>query len=338
MTAITPSRRRLAVLIPVLDEWKCVALVIQALSQSLAPLDWEVSVLLVDDGSIAAPPPDLVSSDMSALGRIEILRLRRNLGHQRAIAIGLAFLEARREHDAVVIMDGDGEDSPADVPKLLSRFDQLDGRRVVFAARLKRSEGITFRLGYFAYRILHRALTGLPVRVGNFSILPAGAVSQLVAVSDLWNHYAASVFKARIPCDLIPLARVPRLSGTSTMSYTALIAHGLSAISVFGERVGVRGMILAGIMLLLTTGALGAVVMIRILTDWAIPGWASLLGGMLAVLTVQLLASVTIFSFVVLASRDSLSFLPSRDYAHFVQGIVRIDAGERSSTTLPAGS
>jgi len=312
-----------------LDEWEAVSLVLDALDSALEPLDWEISILLVDDGSTKEPPATLLSKP-TVISRIEILHLRRNLGHQRAIAIGLALLESRGEHDAVVVMDGDGEDSPADVPKLLARFDQLEGRLVVFAARTKRSEGFAFRLGYLAYRILHRALTGIPIRVGNFSVLPSRAISQLVAVSDLWNHYAASVFKARIPCELLPLARDQRLSGASRMSYTALITHGLSAISVFGESVGVRGMVFAGLMLGVTAGALGVVLIIRMLTDWAIPGWASLLASLLVVLTVQLLAGVTIFSFVVLASRNSFSFLPCRDYPHFIRKVVRVGECERS--------
>ena len=64
-----------------------------------------------------------------------MLQLRRNLGHQRAIAVGLAYAEEHDPCDVVVIMDGDGEDDPKDVPRLLACCRQAGGREIVFAER-----------------------------------------------------------------------------------------------------------------------------------------------------------------------------------------------------------
>ena len=85
--------------------------------------------------------PRAVDLDLRAIGRVEVLHLRRNLGHQRAIAIGLAFVEAERPRcRAVVLMDSDGEDAPEDVPRLVARCEQEGRRKIVFAERTKRSE------------------------------------------------------------------------------------------------------------------------------------------------------------------------------------------------------
>ena len=46
-----------------------------------------------------------------------VLRLRRNVGHQRAIALGLTYLQVEAGCEAVIVMDADGEDRPADVPR-----------------------------------------------------------------------------------------------------------------------------------------------------------------------------------------------------------------------------
>ena len=97
-----------------------------------------------------------------------------------------------------------------------------------------------FRFFYHIYRVLHRALTGVSVRVGNFSILPATFLTTLVAMSELWNHYAAAVFRSKLPFTMIPVPRGTRIAGRSRMNFTALVSHGLSAISVFGDIVGVR--------------------------------------------------------------------------------------------------
>ncbi len=125
------------VLIPVYDDWAAVARVISELDATGRHFD----VLLVDDGSVTPCPAALTG--IAGAGAIEVLRLRRNLGHQRAIAIGLAYLESRGDQSPVVIMDGDGEDQPADVLKLLDAADATPGR-IVFAERTRRSEGWLF--------------------------------------------------------------------------------------------------------------------------------------------------------------------------------------------------
>ena len=99
------------------------------------------------------------------------------------------------------------------MPELVRRCEAQQYSRLVFAQRSKRSEGLVFRASYGAFRALHRLLTGRDVQEGNFSIVPFQIVRRLVAVSELWNHYAAAVFKARLPTDGISLPRATRLVG-----------------------------------------------------------------------------------------------------------------------------
>lgn len=319
--------RRLVILIPVFDEWRALQLLLREIDLRVAGVGWRVSVLLVDDGSTEELPVESFCGSGSGFERIDVLGLRKNIGQQRAIAVGLAYLEKNIPCDAVVVMDGDGEDSPADIPRLLARFDALGGTRVVFAARARRSEGLVFKFFYRLYRLAHRALTGISVRVGSFCVLPISAVGKLVVSSDLWNHFAASVFKARLPLDMVATNRGVRLAGQSKMNFTALVIHGLSAISVFGERVGVRGMLFAGIFFVFAAFGLFGVVLSRLFTDWAIPGWASLTSGLLVVLALQLLIGIAVFAFIILASRDSASFLPNRDHIYFIREVIRLWPG-----------
>jgi hypothetical protein len=62
-------------------------------------------------------------------------------------------------------------------------------------ATQKRREGLVFRAGYLAFRILHRALTGRGVEVGNFSVVPFPMLARIVGISEIWNHYAAGVYQ-----------------------------------------------------------------------------------------------------------------------------------------------
>src|SRR4051812_37592691 len=228
------------VLIPVFNDWPAVARLLIELDRTLGVSGRDARVLLVDDGSSETPGPDLAPPAPRRLREIEILQLRRNVGHQRAIAIGLSHSEFAIQAEVIVVMDGDGEDRPDDVPRLVDELERADGRRIIFAKRLRRSEGALFATMYALYRWLHLLLTGERVRFGNFSAIPAPLLGRLNTMSELWNHYAAAVIKSRVPYATIITTRGIRYSGTTKMNYVGLVTHGLSAMSVFGDLIGVR--------------------------------------------------------------------------------------------------
>jgi hypothetical protein len=327
------------VLVPVHDDWGPAGRVLAELDKRLAGRPGPIEALLVDDGSTQPPAPDMVPPSMAAFGAVRVLELARNLGHQRAIAVGLCHIrDTRPDLHAVVVMDGDGEDDPADVPRLLAALDANPGT-CVFAERTRRSEGLVFRLGYAAYRLVHRVLTGIPVRVGNFSALPAVQVRRLVTVSDLWNHYAASVVQARLPVVRVPTRRARRIAGRSRMSAVGLVVHGLSAMSVFSDRIGVRLLLATLGAAALVLAALVAALVVRFATPLAIPGWTTTAVGLLAVLLVQLAGLVLVFVFVVLAGRQGTSMVPIRDYRPYVEGEQTLWArAEAAATPTSAAS
>ena len=317
----------LIVLMPVYNDWHASALLLVELDRVLAEAHLSAHVVLVDDGS-TVPPTALESVGAHrAIGRTDILGLRRNLGHQRAIAIALAWLAENVPPGPVVVMDGDGEDAPADVPRLLARSRETGGDAVVFAERIRRSEGLVFKAFYHLYRIWHLWLTGIPVRVGNFSLIPAAQLRRLVVVSELWNHYAAAVFKARLPREFVPTVRANRLSGKSQMNFVALVGHGLSALSVHAEIIGVRLLMLSLTVVAVTIMLLCAVVAIRLTTTLAIPGWATTAAGVLLILLLQASAFAGAFVFLVMHARSQPAFIPLRDYVYFVSGVAAVESG-----------
>lgn len=320
-----PRTTRVRVLIPVYEDWVAAAALLVRLDAALARDGWRADVLVVDDCSVARPGAAVAPPAPAALERVRVLRLRRNLGHQRAIAVGLAFFEQEdpRSELPVLVMDGDGEDDPADALALLARFVAEGCSRVVFAGRARRSEGPGFRIGYQLFKAAHVLLTGHRVRVGNFSVLPAASLHQLVVAPELWNHYAASVYKLRLPSAVVPVARSARLAGSSAMSWTGLVVHGLSAISVFAEVVGVR--------LLLVTAALVALTCVTLLLTLAVPPVGAALGPSApSALALTLLGAALAlgiegaFVLHLLSSRGNAVFLPTRDHAFFHLGTTQL--------------
>jgi len=105
-----------------------------------------------------------------------------------------------------------------------------------------------------------------------------------------------------------------------------MVVHGLSAMAVYGEIIGVRllcttvGLIVV-VATVLAAGALG-----RPISVAQVPAWAALAAGTLLVMLAQAVVMAFVFVFIVLGSRAGLSFLPIRDYAYFV-GEVRTVSG-----------
>lgn len=248
-----------------------------------------------------------------------------HVGHQRAIVLGLAYLHRRGDFDAVVVMDADGEDRPADVSRLVEQFERDDRRVIVFAERRRRTESLLFRVFYWIYRQLHLVLTGLRVRVGNFSILPAAAVASLVAVPETWNHVAAAVFKSRLPYATIPTTRGFRMAGRLQhelrRGWWSTVCRRLS---VFGEIVGVRLMVAAVGLFLLVAGLAVGLGAWSLTTRQSVPGWAVAAGGIAAVLLTQLVVVSFLAAVSILSARNAQNFLPLRDWRYFVRSVCRL--------------
>ena len=313
------------ILIPVFNDWEALEPLIRALDEKLAETNLNVDILLIDDGSTNAyDRRGWVKRRYLAVGTIEILELSRNLGHQRAIAVGLAYVQHKRRCEAVVIMDADGEDSPEDVPRLIDAFVSQQESRVVFAQRARRSESKAFKIFYGLYKAVYFLLTGAKVRFGNFSVVPYDLLPKLTVVSEIWNHYAAGIMKARIPYVEVPTKRGLRLSGHSRMNFVSLVIHGLGAVSVHSDVIGVRALVAMLAIIIVSMAGILVVVILRVFTGLAIPGWASFVTLSFFTLMMQAVMMALLFIFIILSNRSNLVFIPRRDYENFVLSVERV--------------
>ncbi|HUS24314.1 MAG TPA: glycosyltransferase [Candidatus Binatia bacterium] len=309
-------------LAPVFNDFAAARLFAEHLERALpAALRAELLLVLVDDGS--TDPAGFAPQAAGGIG-LAVLRLRTNMGHQRAIAVALGLLSHWLAADAVVtVMDADGDDRPEDLPRLIEAV-RARPDCIVVANRARRSESVGFRVGYRLYRLLYRVLTGHDIRHGNFSAMTGRLAARLAFAPSLWNHYAATIDKSRLPVLGLEVDRGLRFDGESRMNMVSLMVLGLSAISVHIEAVGVR-MLVAFLLLSAVAVAGGiAVALIRLLTPLAIPGWASTLVGLSAVLAALGLASSVQLIFMVLAARERRPIIAAVDTARFVESVTLV--------------
>jgi len=311
---------RLHILTPVFDDWAAVTLLLQDLDQVFAATSLRPHVLLIDDGSPQPAPPSFPDIAFRAIASIEILDLYRNLGHQRAICCGMVHLYQQSKFDALLVLDADGEDGSKDALELVRTFVENQQQRLVFASRSRRTEGSIFRLFYQIYRTSHRLLIGHDIRIGNFSVIPPKALAALVRAGGLWNHYAATATRLRMPIVQVPIAKTKRLDGQSKMNFIGLVIHGFRAFTVHIDTAAARTLVMACVALAAGIVAMGIILIIRFGTNILIPGWTPLVIGLILLTLLQIAMLTVLFTLGVLMTGAAPEVLPIRDCPYYIAG------------------
>jgi glycosyltransferase involved in cell wall biosynthesis len=128
-----------SVVVPVHDEERSVALLYDELRSALEPFEAPWEAIFVDDGSTDGTFAALTRLH-SATENVRVVRLRRNFGKAAALVAG--FDQARGE--IVVTIDGDLQDDPAEIPRLLAKLDE--GFDLVSGWKAHRRDRLTRRL------------------------------------------------------------------------------------------------------------------------------------------------------------------------------------------------
>src|SRR3990172_1368136 len=129
----------LTILSCVFNDWEAAEKILVLINMELGRANLCADILLVNDGSTQAQPETLKSDGLRSIRSIQVLQLRNNIGHQRAIAVGLTYIYEYKPCYAVVVMDADGEDEPADIVRLVKALQDEPEDCIVFAKRTKRS-------------------------------------------------------------------------------------------------------------------------------------------------------------------------------------------------------
>jgi hypothetical protein len=126
------------------------------------------------------------------------------------------------------------------------------------------------------------------------------------------------VYQSRIPHDQVPIERGARIAGQSKMNWVALVLHGLRAISVYSEVVGVRLLGMFAVAIVAVVVAMAGVVAVKLGSSLAIPRWATNAAGVSLLALLVLMVLSMLMSLFTLRLRSEGGFIPVRDYPHFV--------------------
>ncbi|WP_164137436.1 glycosyltransferase [Stenotrophomonas maltophilia] len=312
---------RKIVVMPVYEDLEASSKLFVELARTQGP---DTYVVAVDDGSVRQPLP-ISAIEASGLEGV-VIRLRRNVGHQRAIAIGLGYVAEHFDgNDIVVVMDSDGEDTPESITELVAGLDSADVD-VVVASRRSRVESLKFKSFYIVYKLLFSLLSGRQISFGNFMAAKMPAVRRLASMQELWIHVAACVLGSKLRVQTCALDRGPRYAGRSKMNFVGLALHGFRALMVFAEDVLVRVGIACTLVAALSI--IGGIVATGLkMLGFASQGWFSLAFGILVLVFLQT-AALTLIILMLSGMMRGGGVMSVGSYREFVDEVLH--AGRRN--------
>jgi undecaprenyl-phosphate 4-deoxy-4-formamido-L-arabinose transferase len=217
-----------SIVVPFLDEEKSVVELVRRTRATLEARRTEFELILVDDGSrdgTAAKLRELEAEDP----RVRVFEFTRNFGQVAALACGIFAARGR----VVVTLDGDLQNPPEEIPKLLDAIDK--GAFVATARRAQRYER-TWR--YFGSRVVHglaRLLTGASIRDfgGQFKAYRSEVIDSLRTVWAPGKPIFPLALWLGYPVAEVDVAHAPRAGGGSRYTLGALVRINLDLVTSF---------------------------------------------------------------------------------------------------------
>jgi len=222
----------LDIVVPIYNEAENLADLHARLIKACDELDdmaWRV--IYVNDGS-SDRSLDIMLRQREGDSRFSIVELSRNFGHQAAITAGLSCADG----DAVILMDGDLQDPPELIPKLISCW--KGGANVVRAHRRSRKEKGMRRVGFDIFHKLFTWVTDFPVppNAGIFGLLDRQAAEELKRLPEQNRFFPGLRSWVGLNQEIVYYDRDDRAGGKPKQSLKKLVRYALDAIFSFSYK------------------------------------------------------------------------------------------------------
>lgn len=278
-------RPAISCVMPAYNEAENLPVVVAEVSRQLAALSERWELIVVDDGSrdhtTQVMLPFLVQPG------VRYLRLSRNFGKEAALTAGIDHAQG----EVVLLMDADGQHPVTLLPRMLDAW--VQGADMVCAARTSRAdESLAKRAGtWLFYRLVNaNPSVQIPVDAGDFRLMDRKVVDALKSLPErnrfMKGMYAWVGFRTEI-IDYLPSERMAGQSSFSIKSLARLAFTGITAFTNLPLRLW------SAVGAFIALGALvfaAWIVVEHFVHGHDVPGWATLVTGMMLFSGVQLLS------------------------------------------------
>ncbi len=217
----------LSIVIPIYNEEENIQILHEKLKEALEPLEKEYEILFVDDGS-ADRTLSILEEIQAKDKHVVVISLRRNFGQTAAFAAGFDFARG----DVIVTMDGDLQNDPADIPKLLELIKDND---LVSGWRKKRKDPFfTRRFPSIAANWLISKVTGVKLHDYGCSLKAyrRDVIKNLKLYGEMHRFIPAVASWYGVRIAEVETVHYPRLRGKSKYGISRTIKVVLDLITV----------------------------------------------------------------------------------------------------------
>jgi len=219
--------RLLSVVVPLKDEEANVGPLVERVREALAGSSaWEL--VLVDDGSTDGTFAALAAA-AAADARVKVVRLRRNFGQSAATQAGLDAAAG----DVIVTMDGDLQNDPADIPRLVAKLEE--GFDAVLGQRMNRQDKLILRkVPSLCANWLIRKVLGVPFKDFGCTLraMRREVTHDLVLYGEMHRFITALVIQQGARVAQLPVRHHPRAAGRSKYNLTRTVRVLLDLMTV----------------------------------------------------------------------------------------------------------
>ncbi len=184
----------------------------------------DAEVIAVDDGST-----DGTGAKIAALNGVRLVSFPRNLGQSAALFAGLQAATG----EIIAMMDGDGQNDPTDIPRLVAALEHAD---VAYGFRAVRRDDWKRRMASrFANAVRRKALGDRATDTGcSLKVIKREHVQLLIPFNGLHRYLPALFERAGLKFSEIPVGHRPRKTGVSKYTINGRALRGL--IDLVGVR------------------------------------------------------------------------------------------------------
>ena len=222
------------IIIPIYNDWKSLNKLLFQLNENFRnSKNFENEILIINDHS--SEQINIKNNNLSSIKKISIINLNKNLGSQKAIAVGLFYLKDRAKNSFVTIMDGDGEDDPFQVNNMLEEA-KKNQEFIITSNRKKRQESLAIQILYKIHLIITFIFSHKWISFGNFTTFSSKNISKILSNNNSWYAHSSSVLNN---CKIKRLyaKREKRYFDKSKVNLLALMEHALRVNVVFFPKI-----------------------------------------------------------------------------------------------------
>jgi len=222
------SKSSISLIVPLYNEVENIPKLLESLKKILEPLDYPWEVILVNDGS-TDQSEELLNKLLKAYPNFTALHFKRNFGQTAAWAAGFDYAKG----DILITLDGDLQNDPADIPRMLAIMEK-EGVEVVAGWREHRQdESLRMGLSFIANRIINKTLKTQVKDSGcSLRLIKRSALKGITLYGEMHRLFPFLLVQNGASIAQTPVNHSPRLAGKSKYGFNRTIKVLLDMVTV----------------------------------------------------------------------------------------------------------